>query len=177
MNSRDHARPFGQTINALSRERRARAMLSALKAWSRWTNRGAPTVTQCFAMLRVAMNADSAVCSSCLLRSDSLAHSAEPFATTLGTMWGSGGNSGIDPALLGMAAGLAASRKRERIEDEQRRKLEADLAQIDRDYATIVVVYRRQDGSEASVTCTGLTYEEQLTRIADRGYTVLNVIK
>lgn len=40
-----------------------------------------------------------------------------------------------------------------------------------------VIVYRRGDGSEASLTCSDETYIEQLNRISVRGYTIINVIK
>ncbi|MCR2761925.1 hypothetical protein NQ152_00205 [Microbacterium sp. zg.B48] len=61
--------------------------------------------------------------------------------------------------------------------ERKRREAAAMEAEIRRVSEPIVVLYRRGDGSEASVTCFEDSYADQLDRITARGYTVLNVIR
>ncbi len=85
---------------------------------------------------------------------------------------------GVDFSFMAMAAAAKNRRDIERLEEDflaeqdRQRHEQAHHAQT-----PIVIMYRRTDGSEASVSCAPIDYARQVARIEQRGYTILNVVK
>ncbi len=92
---------------------------------------------------------------------------------------------GFDSSFIAMAAAGKNRREIKRLEEEmlvekERQRLfrekQDQQAQL-RAQTPVVIMYRRQDGSEASVSCAQADYARQITRIEQRGYTILNIVK
>jgi len=84
----------------------------------------------------------------------------------------------MDWSIAAMAMAAENRRDMENLEyDFRTEQLRRRREEILRSQSPIVIMYRRVNGSEASVSCAPTDNARQVARIEQLGYTILNVVK